>query len=160
MRRLAAAALGLLLGGCITDHPIALELRPPRLPGGGPDVPAEVVAHEVRLYRIAEDEECPTLAAVASAAPFGELGHAQSFEASEGMGDAIGEVPPGRYALAALSRDGDCSVHLFGCRVLEVGATPFQTFVVELEPVTHPPGCGTCRSCAGGACAPIDAVCR
>ena len=158
MRRFAA--LGLLLAGCITDHAIELELRPPRLPGGGPDVPAAVVAHEVRLYRIAEDEECPALAVVASARPFGELGHAQTFDASEGMGDAIGEVPPGRYAVAALSRDQDCAVHLFGCRVLEVGATPLQTFVVELDRVTHLPDCGTCRSCAEGACDPVDAVCR
>src|SRR5690606_24551154 len=137
MRRLAAGTLGLLLAGCITDHPIELELRPPRLPGGEPDVPAEVVTHEVRLYRITADQVCPTLSVVASAAPFGKLGHAQTFSASEGMGDTIGEIPPGRYAVAALSRDGECGAHLFGCRVLEVGATPFQTFVVELDRVTH-----------------------
>jgi hypothetical protein len=153
-------ALALLLTGCVTDHPIALELRPPRLPDGGPDVPAEVVAHEVRLYRLGEAERCPELAVVASAAPFGELGHAQVFDAREGMGDAIGEIPPGRYAIAALSRDAECAVHLFGCRLLELGVTPFQTVVVELARVTHLPDCGTCRTCAAGACEPIDAVCR
>jgi len=158
MRWLLAPAL--LLAGCITDHPIALELRPPRLPGGDPDVPAEVVAHEVRLYRLGADEPCPDADRVARAAPYAELGHAQVFTASEGMGDAIGELPPGRYAIAALSRDADCGVHLFGCRVLEVGETPFQTVVVELEPTSGPSGCGTCRSCDAGACDPVDAICR
>lgn len=155
-----ALALALLLGGCITDHPIALELRPPRLADGGPDVPPEVVAHEVRLYRLSEDEGCPDLVTVVSARPFAELGHVQAFAASEAMGDAIGEVPPGRYAIAALSRDAACGVHLFGCRVLDVGVTPFQTFVVELEPVAEGAGCGACRTCAAGACEPIDAICR
>lgn len=159
MRALGIAAAFLLVG-CITDHPIGLELRPPRLPDGGPDVPSEVVAHEVRLYRLGSEESCPDLDRVIRATPHAELTHAQSFTEREAMGDAIGALRSGRYAVAALSRDRDCGVHLFGCRVLELGKVPFQTVVVELEPTSGASGCGRCRSCVAGTCTPVDAICR
>lgn len=152
--------LSLLLSACISDHATAIELRPPRAPDGGPDVPAEVVAHEVRIYRLAEGADCPDLSTVATAARPPGLEHAQTFAASEGMGEAFGEIAPGRYGVAALSRDAECGVHLFGCRVLQLGEISFETFVIELERVTASPGCGACRSCREGVCEPVEATCR
>lgn len=153
------ALVGALLGGCVVDVPIAIELRPPRDADGGPAVPSEVVSHELRLYRIEEGGECPPLALAATAAPFGELGHAQVFDAADGMGMAIGEVPPGYWAVAALSRDASCAVRLYGCAELTLGLTAPATFVVTLDAVNEDAGCGACRACESGACAPVAATC-
>ncbi len=153
------AAVAVLLGGCITDHVIELELHPPRAPDGGPEVPPEVVSYELRLYRIDATARCPDAATVASASDFGELGHAQSFDRDEGMGDAIGEIPTGRYALAALARGADCAAVLYGCTELDVGVAAPMTVVVDLAPVSIE-GCGACRTCNAGACDPVGSVCR
>jgi hypothetical protein len=152
-------AIGLVASGCITDHVIELELRPPRAPDGGPDVPSEVVSYEVRLYRLAVGEHCPDAATAASASAFGELGQAQSFERDVGMGDAIGEIPSGHYAVAGLARDSGCAVRLYGCTELDVGVAAPMTVVVELAAASVE-GCGACRTCASGACDPIAEICR
>ncbi len=146
-----------LMAGCITERPIGLELRPPRAADGGPAVPAEVVAIELRLYRT--DEGCPTLEDAASARPFARLGQVVSFPLEGDMGDVIGEVPPGRWGLAVLARDATCGVHLYGCTLLDVGVPAPDTLVVELEPVTLAPTCGPCRSCESGTCEPRVVEC-
>lgn len=155
--RSACLLLGAAMLGCVTDHAIGVELRPPRSPDGGPAVPAEVVAYELRLYRT--DEGCPSAPQAASAHPFARLGHVQSFDAVEGIGDAIGELPPGRWALAALARDAECGVRLYGCAELDVGVTAPSTLVVSLAEIALEPTCGSCRACAEGTCAPLDAEC-
>lgn len=157
MRRLALT-MALALSGCITDHAIEIELRPPRLPDGRPDVPAEVRSYELRLYRL-EREVCPERALALTAAPFAELAHAQAFDAAEGMGEAIGEIPAGRWALVAVARDATCAPLLYGCSELSIGVASPGAWIVELDPVADDPGCGACRSCQGGACDPVDAVC-
>ncbi len=158
MRRLALT-MALALSGCITDHAIEIELRPPRLPDGGPDVPAEVRSYELRLYRV-EDEGCPERALALTAAPFAELAHAQSFEAAEGMGEAIGEIPAGTWAMVAVARDAACAPLLYGCSELSIGVAPPGTWIVELDSVTEDPGCGACRTCESNACDPVASVCR
>lgn len=158
MKRLALLATSAaLLAGCITERPIGVELRPPRGPDGGPAVPDAVVAFELRLYRT--DEGCPSVEHAASALPFAALGQVQSFVPGEEMGDVLGEVPPGRWALAVLARDAACAVHLYGCGQLDVGVTAPETLSIELQPVVVP-GCGTCRTCEEGACAPLALECR
>ncbi|HEY8431000.1 MAG TPA: hypothetical protein VIL20_21625 [Sandaracinaceae bacterium] len=160
MKRLAVA-LALAASGCITDHAIAIELRPPRRADGRPDVPPEVVSYELRLYRLEErDEGCPPRALALTAAPYAQLAHAQAFDAAAGMGEAIGEIPPGRWALSAIARDGACAPLLFGCTELAIGIAPPGTLVVELDLIAEDPGCGACRSCAAGVCDPVGATCR
>lgn len=151
------ALLALALGGCITDRAIELELSPPRGPDGAPTIPEDVRAHEVRLYRVEDGEGCPDLETAALAAPFGELAHAQSFEHVEGMGEAIGELPPGAWAVAAISRDGACAPRLFGCTSFSLGSAP-ASIVVQLTAASSGARCG-CRSCELGACTPTDAIC-
>jgi hypothetical protein len=154
---LAALVLG---AGCVSDRTLGLELRPPRAPDGGPALPPEVVSWEVRLSRLEDgSERCPTVDDAAAARGGGRLGHAQSFGADEGMGMAIGEVPEGRWALAALGRDASCQVVLYGCSELSIGADAPPTVVVDLAPTASAEGCG-CRTCDGGACAPVDAPCE
>ncbi len=157
-RLLALAAL--FLSGCITDHVIHLELHPPRAPDGGPDVPPEVASYELRLYRLADTEACPDATMVATAARYAQLAQAQSFDRASGMGDAIGEIPSGRYAVAALARAADCGVVLFGCSELAVGVAAPSTVVVALAPVSLPADCGPCRTCSSGACDPVASICR
>lgn len=155
-----AAIAALLVSGCVTDHVIELELRPPRASDGGPDVPADVVAHELRVYRVDGGEGCPDLATAADAREFGAFAHAQSFDAADGMGEAIGELPRGTWAIAALSRAADCGVVLYGCAEATIGAEAIDRIVVDLVPSTdRRPRCGTCRSCELGTCAPVDALC-
>lgn len=150
----------LALSGCITDHSIEIELRPPRLPDGGPEVPPEVVSYELRLYRVEAGEGCPEQQAALSAAPFAELAHAQSFDAAEGMGEAIGEIPSGRWAFAAVARDSACAPVLYGCSELAIAVAPPGAVVIELAPVSEDPGCGACRSCTSGVCDPVATICR
>jgi hypothetical protein len=149
-----------LCAGCVSDRVLGLELRPPRAGDGGPAVPAEVVSWEVRLSRLEGDSErCPTVDDAAAGRGDARLGHAQSFPAADGMGMAIGEVPEGRWALAALGRAASCAVVLYGCSELELGGDPPLTAVVDLEPATSAEGCG-CRTCDSGACTPVDALCE
>lgn len=159
MRR-AILAAALALTGCVTDHAIDVELRPPRLADGGPDVPPEVVAYELRLYRVDDGEGCPERAVALTAAAFAELAHAQAFDAAEGMGEAIGEIPAGRWALAAVARDAACAPLLYGCTELAIGVAPPGALIVELDPVAEDPGCGACRTCASGECDPVASICR
>ncbi|MCZ7679954.1 MAG: hypothetical protein M5U28_14805 [Sandaracinaceae bacterium] len=86
-------------------------------------MPAEVRSYELRLYRV-EDEGCPERALALTAAPFAELAHAQSFEAAEGMGEAIGEIPGGTWAMVAVARDAACAPLLYGCSELSIGVAP------------------------------------
>lgn len=153
-------ALALLLAGCVSDHTLGVELRPPRAPDGGPDVPADVAVFEVRLSRLEEGEGCPTVDEAASATGPGRLGHAQSFTAEDGMGMAIGEVPPGRWALAALARDDACAVRLYGCAEVSIDADAPASVVVEMVETASTETCGACRSCESGACAPVDVSCE
>ncbi len=148
-----------LLSGCVTDHVIEIELRPPRLPDGGPDVPPEVVSFELRLYRLDDEEGCPDRARALTGAPYAELASAQAFAAEEGMGEAIGEIPSGRWALVGVARDAACAPVLYGCSELSIGVAPPGAWIVELDPTSEDPGCGACRSCEGGTCAPVDAIC-
>jgi hypothetical protein len=153
---LRCALLALVLCGCVTDVAIALELRLPRAPDGSPDVPPDVRAHEVRLYRVDQGEGCPDLTTAATAESFATFAHAQAFD--DGMGDAIGELPRGTWAIVAISRDEACAPRLFGCTEIEIADAP-DTIVVELAPVAADSMCG-CRTCEAGICAPIDEICR
>jgi hypothetical protein len=155
---LLACALG-ALAGCANEHTIELELRPPRAPDGEPDVPPEVVTHEVRVYR-ADEGGCPDLASAAGAADFGALAHVQTFSASAGIGEDIGELPRGTWAIAALSRDASCAVLLYGCTSVAIGDEAPSRVVVDLAPSGDPTSrCGGCRACESGTCAPIDRIC-
>ncbi len=145
------------LGGCITDHAIDLELRPPRDADGGAQLPSDVIAHELRLYRVDDGEGCPDLTTAATAAPFARLAHVQSFSGS--MGEPIGELPPGRWAFSVLSREIGCGVRLYGCTEAEIVSTAPPVIVVELLPASTDLGCGACRTCADGRCSPSDAIC-
>lgn len=144
----------LLLASCITDHALELELRPPRAADGTPEVPEDVAAHEVRVYRL-DGEGCPDLETAASAAPFATFAHAQSFDGE--AGEPIGELPRGVWAIAAISRDAACAPRLYGCTEITIGDG--GVVVVDLAPVIAEPICG-CRACDRGTCAPIDAICR
>ncbi|HJL18552.1 MAG TPA: hypothetical protein RMH99_23025 [Sandaracinaceae bacterium LLY-WYZ-13_1] len=158
--RRGVLALGLAVGlaGCVSERVIGLELRPPRGPDGGPDVPAALAAWEVRLVRLEGDEGCPgPEASAAGRTP--RLGHAQSFPAADGMGVAIGEVPPGRWAVTALGRDADCGVRLHGCAELVLDDGAPTRLVVETSPVATGATCG-CRACDAGVCAPLLDVCE
>lgn len=146
--------------GCVTDHIIGLELRPPRLADGGLEIPPDVVAYEVRLYRLDAAEHCPDATSVAIASDVAELGQAQTFDRMTGMGEAIGDIPPGRWAVAALARDASCAVRLFGCSELDIGVATPATLEVELEAVSLDVGCGACRSCINGICDPVASVCH
>lgn len=165
MRALAPpglCALGLcalLFAGCISDRPIEIAIVPPRDADGEPDVPAEVVTWELRLARLEGDEVCPTANEAARAAPIGSLAHAQTFAASSGAGVGIGEVPPGRWALVAIARDGSCAPRLFGCAPVGIGSETPATLTVEVAAVVATETCG-CRACEAGGCTPVETVCE
>lgn len=146
-----------LLAGCVSDVPIEVELRPPRGADGGPDVPVEVERFELRLYRT--DEGCPSLEVAASARPFARLGAVWTFSADEGMGESLGELPPGRWALAVLARDAQCGVRLYGCAQIDVGVTAPRAWVVPLAPAALASTCGACRACQGARCDPPPLEC-
>jgi hypothetical protein len=157
LRVVLAAGAAASLVGCVSEHAIAVELRLPRGEGGEPISRPEVVSYELRLY--ATGRGCPSLDEAASAAPFERLGAVQAFSAEAGMGEAIGEIPSGRWALAALARDETCGVRLFGCALLDVGVTAPSTVVVDLAPASSGASCGDCRACEQGACTPSAAEC-
>jgi hypothetical protein len=166
MTRWAALLLWAMVAGtgCASDRILALELRPPRAPDGGPAVPPEVASFEVRLSRLEDGAGCPTVDEAAAGRGGGRLAHAQAFAASDGtspaMGTAIGEVPEGRWAIAALGRSAACEVVLFGCTELSVGPDAPPVVAVELRPVATVQTCG-CRSCdAEGTCTPVARRCE
>jgi len=142
----------MLLIGCTRDHPLDLEIH---APDGGI---AALSAIEVRVYRVDADAGCPPIEEVAAARDVAPLASAQSFSIADGHGGAIGEIPPGRWAITALGRDDACTATLAGCAIVDVGPMATTPIVVELAP--HDPliGCG-CRTCDRGSCVPFDSVC-
>lgn len=159
MRR-AVVVLGLLLASCVSDRILGLELRLPRAPDGGVEVPAEAATFEVRLSRLEGEERCATADEAASATEPGRLAHAQTFAAEDGMGMAIGEVPAGRWAVSAIARDADCAVLLHGCAEVTIDEDAPDVVVVELTASGSAETCGACRDCDRGACTPIAVRCE
>jgi hypothetical protein len=157
--RIAIALSMLFAGACVTDHSIELELRPARRSDGGLDTPIEVATYELRLYRLEDGARCPDVATAAHAAEVGRLAHAQSFSAADAMGEAIGEVPRGEWAFAALARDAACGVQLYGCSEVSIGSDAAAQVAIELAPAEVGLTCGPCRECAAGSCSPVDRVC-
>ncbi len=151
-----AVMLAAALSGCVTERAVELVIEPPRDAMGGPAIPAEVVAWEVRVVRLGDDDLCPSADASAEARPFGELADAQSFAAG-GASMAIGELPAGRWGFAAMARDEACRPLLYGCVATEL-APDARTIVVPVEPVTSSAACG-CRACDAGACVEVERVC-
>ena len=161
-RRLGCLTIVCALGlstGCVSDRVLALEIRPPRAADGTPDVPADVVRWELRLARLEGDARCASAIDAADAREAGRLAHVQSFEDGVGMGAAIGEVPPGRWALAAIARTTECEVRLYGCRELALDDEVPETVVIDVAPVTIEARCG-CRACNAGACDPLAELCE
>ena len=156
----ATILLALLFGGCVSDRTVAIELRPPRAPDGGPEVPADVVSIEVRLVRLEEDAACATVEEAAAAIEPGRLAHVQRFAATDGMGMTIGEVPSGRWSVSALARDGDCAVRLYGCAEVVIDGDVGDVVVVDVAPASAAATCGSCRACEAGGCDPIDVRCE
>lgn len=161
-RRLGGLAIVCALGlsaGCVSDRVLALEIRPPRAADGAPDVPADVVRWELRLTRLEGEARCPSATDAADARDAGRLAHVQSFEAGVGMGAAIGEVPPGRWALAAMARTAECEVRLYGCREITLDDEVPPTVVIDVAPVAIEARCG-CRACTAGECDPVAEPCE
>jgi hypothetical protein len=149
----------LFLSGCVNDVAIELELRPPRAPDGTPLVPPEVRAYELRIYKLEIVEACPDLPTFATAATFAELAHAQAFRVEDGMGQPVGEIPVGRWAVGALARDTMCGARLFGCREIDIGVPSPSVVAIDMDVFVADTGCGACRTCNDGICEPVDAVC-
>lgn len=156
--RTAAWLLAIALAGCTSERAIELAIEPPRDAMGGPDVPAEVVAWEVRVSRLEDDDLCPNAEASADARPFGRLGDAQAFAVGT-AGMAVGELPSGRWAFAVLARDAGCRPLLYGCEVVELDSMIADAIVVPVEPSSADVACG-CRTCAEGFCDPVEQICE
>jgi hypothetical protein len=157
-RWLGSTLAALLLGGCVSERAIELVIEPPRGPLGEPAIPADAVSWEVRLLRVDDDDACPGVEASAEARPFGELAEAQAFFVG-GAGVAVGEVPSGRWAFAALARDAGCRPLLYGCARVELDGDFGEAVVVPVAPVDVEVTCG-CRTCEAGTCREIARVCR
>ncbi|MGE0788391.1 MAG: hypothetical protein AB7S26_22140 [Sandaracinaceae bacterium] len=156
--RYVAVGVTLLASGCVSDRSIELAIEPPRDAMGGPMIPADVLAWEVRVSRLGDEDECPGLEASAAARAFGELAVAESFGVNE-PGHAIGELPSGRWAFAAIARDVDCAPLLYGCAIARLESGVETPIVIAVESVNGAPGCG-CRACAMGECDPVASVCE
>ncbi|MCC6872686.1 MAG: hypothetical protein IT378_00140 [Sandaracinaceae bacterium] len=160
---LALTAQAMLIGtlvvlvpaACTREHPLDLELD---TGDGGLD--AQAVAIEVRLHRLEPGQPCPPLEALASASASAPLASVQSFRVAAAMGSAFGELPPGRWAVAAIARDASCTVVAIGCTALDVGPTATSPVVVSLAPQATAATCGACRACTDGQCDPLGAACR
>ena len=159
MRYLAPLAFVLVVG-CVSDRILGLELRPPRAADGGFDLPAEAATFEVRLSRLEGSDRCATVDEAASATEPGRLAHAQAFAVADGMGMAIGEVPPGRWAVSAIARNAGCGVLLYGCAEVTIDEAAPDVVVVELTPDGSAETCGACRECGAGVCTPIAVHCE
>lgn len=146
---------------CVSDQVLSVEIRPPRAPDGGLGVPTQVVSWELRLVRLDEAfTSCPSVDEAARAREGVRLGHAQAFRATDEAGSAIGEVPEGRWALAALGRDASCGVVLYGCSEVMIGPNVPSVLVVEVQTALSTARCG-CRTCAdGGVCTPVATSCE
>lgn len=146
------------LFGCANETVMRVEIRPPRDDAGGPAIPSDVSAWELRLERLEGDERCPLSDMVIEGRQLGRLAHAQSFTADAGMGMAIGEVPEGRWALSAVARTESCEPRLFGCRELDLRTEVPEVVVIDVDEVSSDATCG-CRACAAGVCEPVDLTC-
>ena len=151
--------MALVLSACVSDHYLELELIPPRAPGGGPELPAELVSWELRVTRLEGGARCPTLEEAAEARVIGRLGSVQSFSREDGMGSAVGELPGGSWAVAAIGRDAACVPLLYGCTELSIDGATAPVVRVELAPVVTGSTCG-CRACESGVCAPDGLECE
>ena len=147
--RCARFVVALALAGCVTEHGIELSVR------SAVPLPPEVASWELRVSRLDGDGRCPSAEQAASARPSGRLAQVQSFEA-EGM--AVGEVPRGRWAFAAIARDEACAVLLYGCTEIDIGPGVASPIVVDVDEVATTETCG-CRACVAGRCDPPAAVC-
>ena len=154
--RPAVLGLALLCSSCVTERSVELAIEPPRDAMGGPDVPADVVSWEIRVSRIGDDDACPSVEVSASSSRFGELATAQAFRV-DGASTAIGELPSGRWAFAALARDAGCAPRLYGC-VIQRLEGELASVTIPVAAIDTPATCG-CRTCASGECTQVAQVC-
>jgi hypothetical protein len=113
-------------------------------------VPADVRHIEV----LATEGQCPLPAALlAGAAPTGTIvGGVGLSQSQAGALDALGDLPPGTYALYARGFDASCAAIAAGCSVYAVKRGGSGTLVVTLTETTPMQLCTGGGICNDGAC--------
>ncbi len=120
------------------------------------DVPS-AIGQSVAWFEIGAyaNAACPSDAQLQDGVPLDGMATYVAFAASDASPPAVGSLPRGHYAFAAVARQSDCGVIATGCATVDVSQS--STVTIELAPTPAPLGacesgtiCDDARCISGG----------